>query len=70
MAVTNTKTASPDLPSWANIGIYILLLIILAVFGDLLVFILGFIGVTVAFASYYSGRTSEHELHDSDHALH
>ncbi len=70
MTVTNTKAASPNLPVWANIGIYILLLIILAVFGDLLVFIIGFIGVTVAFASYYSGRVSEHELHDSDHTLH
>ncbi|GAB3166877.1 hypothetical protein [Telluribacter humicola] len=70
MTVTDTKNASPDLPNWANISIYILLLIILAVFGDLLVFIVGFLGITIAFASYYSGRTSEHELHDSDHTLH
>ncbi|GAB2790985.1 hypothetical protein GCM10027275_39880 [Rhabdobacter roseus] len=59
----SSHTESNELPSWANIGIYLFLLAILAVFGDLFVFIVGFLGLTVIFTSYFSGKSSHEEHH-------
>ncbi|HEV7347550.1 hypothetical protein [Telluribacter sp.] len=61
--MTTHHTESTELPVWANISIYLLLLLILGIFGDLLVFIVGFLGVTIAFASYFSGKDSHDEHH-------
>lgn len=54
----NTHSDSNELTSGHYIAIYLVLLLILAIFGDLFVFILGVIGVSVAFAAYFSGKSS------------
>jgi membrane protein YqaA with SNARE-associated domain len=64
--MSDHSTARPaELPIWVNIGIYILLLAVLAVFGDLFVFIVGFLTVTISFVAYFNARSSEH--HDEHH---
>lgn len=42
-----------------SIAIFIFLVIILAVFGDLLVFILGLIGLIVTFAAFYKDHSAD-----------
>lgn len=60
----NTHTTeSKELSNGFYIATYLLLLLILAIFGDLLVFIVGTIGVTVAFAAYFSGKSSSDDHH-------
>jgi hypothetical protein len=60
----NTHTTeSKELSTGFYIAIYLLLLLILAIFGDLLVFIVGTIGVSVAFAAYFSSKSSADDHH-------
>ncbi len=64
--MSDHSTARPaELPIWVNVGIYILLLAVLAVFGDLFVFIVGFLAVTISFVAYFNARSSAH--HDEHH---
>lgn len=42
-----------------SITIFLLLVIILAVFGDLFVFILGLIGLVVTFAAFYTDHSAD-----------
>jgi len=42
-----------------SIAIFIFLVIILAVFGDLFVFILGLIGLVVTFAAFYTDHSAD-----------
>lgn len=56
---------SAELPIWLNVGIYILLLLILVVFGDLFVFIVGFLAVTISFVAYFNAKSSGH--HEEHH---
>ncbi len=59
MSTSSNHNAS--VPSWVNVLIYIILLTILYVFGDTLVWIIGFIGVTALFVGYFNrfGEKSE-----------
>jgi hypothetical protein len=43
----------------ASVIIFILLVTILAVFGDLFVFILGLIGLVVTFAAFYKDHSAD-----------
>ncbi|MCF2442816.1 hypothetical protein L0657_02525 [Dyadobacter sp. CY345] len=42
-----------------SIAIFIFLVIILAVFGDLFVFILGLIGLIITFAAFYTDHSAD-----------
>ncbi|MGG7662944.1 hypothetical protein [Dyadobacter sp. BHUBP1] len=57
-----SHTESTSLPTFAYIAAFIILFIILAVFGDLFVFILGTIGLVVTFAAFYKDKS-----HDDHH---
>lgn len=61
MAENHTKTA--ELPQWLNIFVYIVLIVILAVFGDLFTLVLGAIGVTIAFVAYFNSARPEEDHH-------
>ena len=52
-------TETHDLSKAFYIGFYLLMLIILGVFGDLLVFIVGFIALTTIFAAYFTQKEAE-----------
>jgi hypothetical protein len=43
----------------ASIAIFLLLVIILAVFGDLFIFTLGLIGLVVTFAAFYKDKSAD-----------
>ncbi|UBM58399.1 hypothetical protein LAG90_16465 [Marinilongibacter aquaticus] len=55
-----TESLKPSLPNWALILIYLLILVILGVFGDLFIFILGAILETVVFAVGYDELHGDH----------
>lgn len=57
-----THTKSGSLPSAVYIIAFIILFIILAVFGDLFTFILGTVGLIVTFAAFYRDNS-----HDAGH---
>ncbi len=59
----NAHTDSKEFSNGYYIAIFLILLLILAIFGDLFVFILGLIGVSVAFASYFSSKYSAEDHH-------
>jgi hypothetical protein len=52
---------SNSIPSWLMVSIYLLLLVILGVFGDLFIFLMGTFILTLVFANGYD-RT-----HGEDH---
>ena len=54
-------TESTELSSFAYIAVFVILFIILAVFGDLFTFILGTVGLVVTFAAFY--RDNSHGDH-------
>ncbi|GGM78884.1 hypothetical protein GCM10010967_08260 [Dyadobacter beijingensis] len=56
-----THTEPQSLPTFAYIAAFIILFVILAVFADLFVFILGTIGLIVTFAAFY--RDKSHDDH-------
>ncbi len=43
----------------ASIAIFILLVIILAVFGDLFTFIFGLLGLVITFAAFYTDHSAD-----------
>lgn len=57
-----SHTESTSLPSFAYIATFLILFVILAVFGDLFTFILGTIGLVVTFAAFYKDHS-----HDDHH---
>jgi hypothetical protein len=57
-----SHTESVSLPTFAYIAAFLILFIILAVFGDLFTFILGTIGLIVTFAAFYKDKS-----HDDHH---
>lgn len=61
MAENHTPTT--ELPQWLNVFIYLVLIAIVAVFGDLFTMILGIIGVTIAFVAYFNSVKSEDDHH-------
>jgi hypothetical protein len=52
-----SHTESTSLSSGVYIAAFIILFIILAVFGDLFTFILGTVGLIVTFAAFYSDKS-------------
>jgi hypothetical protein len=54
-----SESVATKIPSWLMITIFIVILAILAVFGDLFIFILGFLLETLVFASGYNA-SKEH----------
>lgn len=50
---------SEDLSKAFYVGFYLLLLVLLGVFGDLLVFIVGFLAITTIFAGYFTEKEAE-----------
>lgn len=55
----NTHTTdSAELTSGFYIALFLILLIILGIFGDLFVFIVGLIGLSTMFASYFTSKSS------------
>ena len=61
--MAQNHTQSAELPQWLNILIYLVLIAIVAIFGDLFTMILGIIGVTIAFVAYFNGVRSEEDHH-------
>ncbi len=60
----NTHTTdSPELTNGFFIALFLILMIILGVFGDLFVFIVGLISLSTMFASYFSGKPSGDDHH-------
>jgi uncharacterized membrane protein len=59
----NTHTDSHEFSSGYYIASFLILLLILGFFGDLFIFILGTIGLVIAYASYFSSRPD----HEDDH---
>ena len=57
-----SHTESTSLSSGVYIAVFLILFAILAVFGDLFIFILGTIGLVVTFAAFYRDKS-----HDADH---
>ncbi len=58
----NTHTDSHELSNGFYIASFLILLLILGFLGDLFVFILGTLGVIIAYAAYFSGKP-DHEDH-------
>lgn len=55
----NTHTTdSTELSNGFYIALFLVLLLILGVFGDLFVFIIGLIGLSTMFASYFTSKSS------------
>lgn len=55
-----SESVSSKIPTWLMIVIYLAILAILAVFGDLFIFILGAILETVVFAVGYDASQEHH----------
>lgn len=58
--MTAHTNESTEVPTWFSILVAILLLVILVVFGDLFVLILGALGVVIAFAANYVDKDGHH----------
>lgn len=58
--MTTQSTESNELPSWFSILVFLVLVAILIVFGDLFVKIVGIIGVVIAFAANYVDKDGHH----------
>jgi hypothetical protein len=58
-----SHTESTSLPSGVYIAAFIILFIILAVFGDLFTFILGTVGLVVTFAAFYTDKSHDESHH-------
>jgi len=59
----NTHTDSHELSNGFYIASFLILLLILGLFGDLFVFILGVIGVSVAYAAYFTSKSAAEDHH-------
>lgn len=59
----NTHTNSHELSNGFYIASFLILVLILGIFGDLFVFILGFIGLVIVYAANLSGNDSEEDHH-------
>ncbi|MPR35844.1 hypothetical protein [Salmonirosea aquatica] len=59
----NTHTDSHELSTGFYVASFLILLLILAVFGDLFVFILGTIGAIVAYAAYFTSKSAAEDHH-------
>lgn len=59
----NTHAKSDELSTGYYISIFLVLLLILAIFGDLFVFIVGTIGVVIAFAAYFTSKAAAEDHH-------
>ncbi|MGR3810159.1 hypothetical protein [Jiulongibacter sp. NS-SX5] len=55
-----SETVKAGLPNWALILIYLVIMAVLAIFGDLFIFILGAILETVVFAAGYNAAHADH----------
>mgnify|MGYP000350820609 CR=1 FL=1 len=55
-----TEVVKSSLPGWVLIVIYLLILAVLAIFGDLFIFILGGILETLVFAFGYDSNKEHH----------
>lgn len=60
LLMTAHTNESAEVPTWFSILIAIILLTILIVFGDMFVFILGFLGVAISFAANYIDKDAHH----------
>ncbi|GAA4436626.1 hypothetical protein GCM10023091_14710 [Ravibacter arvi] len=61
MAENNTQKA--ELPQWLNVAVLLILVTILAVFGDLFTMIVGILGVIITFVAYFNGVKTEEGHH-------
>lgn len=59
----NTHTHSHELSTGFYVASFLILALILGVFGDLFTFILGFIGLVVVYAAFLSGDDSDEAHH-------
>ena len=59
----NTHTNSHEVTTGFYIASFLILALILGVFGDLFTFILGFIGLVVVYAAFLSGDDSADDHH-------
>lgn len=60
LIMTAHTNDSAEVPTWFSILVAIILLAILIVFGDMFVFILGFLGISIAFAANYIDTDAHH----------
>lgn len=61
--ITHTHAQSSDLSTGFYVASFLILLLLLGIFGDLFVFILGTIGAIVIYAGYFSERAANEEHH-------
>ncbi len=59
----NTHTESSELSNGFYIATYLILLLVLGIFGDLLVFIVGLLAVSITFAAYFTSKYSPDDHH-------
>lgn len=59
----NTHTDSHELSTGFYIASFLILLLILGVFGDLFIFILGTIGLIITYAAYFTSKAAAEDHH-------
>ncbi len=60
---THTHAVSKDLSTGFYVASFLILLLILGIFGDLFVFILGVIGAIAIYAGYFTEKAANDEHH-------
>ncbi len=59
----HTHAESKDFSTGYYVASFLILLLILGIFGDMLVFIVGLIGAVVIYAGYFSEKAANEEHH-------
>lgn len=60
---THTLAESKDLSTGFYVASFLILLLILGIFGDMFVFILGLIGAVTIYAGYFTEKAANEEHH-------
>ncbi|GHB73300.1 hypothetical protein [Persicitalea jodogahamensis] len=61
--VSHTHSESNELSSGFYVASFLILLLILGIFGDMLVFILGLLGAVAIYAGYFTEKAANEEHH-------
>ncbi|WP_435353735.1 hypothetical protein [Emticicia sp. SJ17W-69] len=61
--MANHSNTSQPLPSWLMLVIFLAIMAVLWIFGDLFIFILGLLVMSIIFAGGYDRNPANHEHH-------
>ncbi len=61
--VSHTHSESNELSTGFFVASFLILILILGIFGDMLVFILGLLGATAIYAGYFTEKAANEEHH-------